>query len=137
MHISSHIWQTDRWFNSEYLTNRWVMQRVSHQISPVHSSVYQIFYEIFICVICLPLRYSLLNHLPVCQIFDPESLTCLADIQSCLAARYSILNHLPIYQLFDPESPAHLLDIRFWITCLPVRYSMRYSPLSPTCLHHA
>ena len=97
--------------------------------------------------------YSILNHLPACQILDSESTTCLPDIRSwitCLPARYSMR--------YPPKSPACLPNIRFWIIrlpakysilnhlpaclsarysilhCLPVRYSIRYLPESLTCL---
>ena len=106
--------------------DRYLMRYPSH-----HSPVHQIFDEISICIIHLPVRYSILNHPSACQIFDEMSI-CTTH----LPARYSILHHLPACQIFDPESPACLPDIRFWITCLSVRYSVRYSSLSFICLHH-
>ena len=85
--ISSNIWQAGEWCKG------YLIRYLLH-----HPSAYQIFYEIFICTTCLPLRYSILNHLPACQIFALESPACLPDIRSwitCLPAKYSLLNHLP------------------------------------------
>ena len=39
-------------------------------------------FESFIELIVIPARYSILNHLPTSQIFDPESSACLPDIRS-------------------------------------------------------
>ena len=130
----------------EYLIDRWVMQKIFDEIFSA-SLIY--LSNIRSWIICLPIRYSILNHLPVCQIFNPASPACLPDIRfwiTCLPARYSILNHRSACQIFDPESPpespACLSDIRSWMTCLPARYSILhhlpacqiFGPESPTCL---
>ena len=133
-HSGPNIWQAGRWFRIEYLAgrqeiqeviqdrisgrqvggadgylieylvDRWVVQEIFDEIPPAPPTYLS---DIRSWITCLPARYSVLNYLPACQIFDSELPACLPDIRfwiTCLSVRYSILNYLLACQIFDPES---------------------------------
>ena len=65
--------------------------------------LHQIFDEIFVSITHLPARYSILHHLPTCQIFDPESSACTEDtVLFCLgnAPGIQCFFALKIYRFF-------------------------------------
>ena len=98
--ISSQIFsrisdKADKWFRS--LFSR-IFSRISvlNYSSPLSVIWGDIWWDT-LCTTHLPAIYSILNHLPVCHIFNPQSPACLSDIRSwvtCLPARHSILNYL-------------------------------------------